>query len=148
MSTALQANLMTLGRRQFLVVCLVLASLAALTAWAVLSPEMYALYCERYYLPSVQGRFGFQAGRVSVPGQEQALLVVTTVQAGGPFEAAGFRVGDIPVDHHGGLTHLCGALQSAEDGETADITVINMRDWGWGYQARRDLHLPPTRRQP
>jgi hypothetical protein len=140
------ARLMTLGRRHLFVLLFGLTSLAVLVAWAALSPEMYAYYCEQHYIPSVAGKFGFEARRLPVPGYEDELLGVSVVEPGGVFDRAGFRAGDIPVDHHGGLTRLCVALQLAEDGEAARVVVINAAEWATGYRARRELAVPPVAR--
>ena len=141
------ARLVTLGRRNFFVLLFVLCSLAVLVAWAVLNPEMYAYYCEQHYIPSVAGRFGFEARRVPVPGYEDEFLGIAVVEPGGVLDRAGFRAGDIPVDHHGGLTRFCVALQSAEDGEEGHVVVINATEWASGYHARRELAVPPLARR-
>ncbi len=132
-------KLITLGRNQFLVICVSLVAMATLIVWALLSPAFYAFYCEHHYLPAVESSFGFHAERIALPGNEYRPLAITALAPGGPFENAGFRVGDIPVDHHGGLNRLCSALRFAESGGEAHITVVNVADRASGRARRREV---------
>ena len=122
-------RLITLGRTQFLLVCVGLL-VVGFAAWVVFGPTFHLYDCEHRYLPSVEGKFGFHAERIRVPGVDHPHLGITVVQPGGPFDQAGFRAGDIPVDHHGGLQRLCGALRYAEEGGEPEIAVVNVATWG------------------
>jgi hypothetical protein len=131
-----RARLITLGRTQFLLVCAGLL-VVGFAAWVVFSPALHLYDCEHRYLPSVEERFGFHAERIAVPGADHQLLGITIVRPGGLFDRAGFRVGDIPVDYHGGLARLCGALKYAEEGGEPEVAVVNVAAWGEQRTSRR-----------
>jgi hypothetical protein len=137
---------LTLGRKQYLYLTLTFVLMGLLIWWAVFHPAVYHQWCIRYYIPSVQERFGFRVGRISVPGLPYQPLALVEVTAGGPLSWAGFRVGDIPVDHHGGETAFCGALQGAERSGYSNITVINADDWDNERRSRRELTIPSVAR--
>jgi hypothetical protein len=118
--------------------------LASLITWAVFQPAVYHLWCVSYYIPSVEARFGFRAEPIAIPGTDYRWLGVVEVTPGGALSRAGFRPGDIPVDHHGGETAFCSALESADEPEAdgyRKISVINVREWDTGRAARRELEI-------
>jgi len=134
-----------LGRGTFLYVVVTLVLVATLVVSALLHPAAYHQWCLRYYIPSVQDRFGFRAAPVSISGSEQRRLGIVDVTPGGVFSRAGFRPGDIPVDYHGGETAFCSVLQAAEDRAARryrKIDVINLSQWDVGWEARRELEIP------
>lgn len=138
---------LTLGRREYFFLTLTLLLISLLISWAVFQPALYHQWCLRYYIPSVQALFGFRAARISVAGLPHEPLALVEVTPGGPFSSAGFRVGDIPVDHHGGETAFCAALQGAQDGGYSDVYVINADDWGKARRSRREIAIPSPRHE-
>jgi hypothetical protein len=130
-----------LGRREYLYLSLTLVLVALLVLWAVLHPAIYHEWCVRYYIPSVQEQFGFKAERISLVDAPYRPLTLVQITPGGLLDRAGFRAGDIPVDHHGGETAFCGALQYATEGGEPSVSVINAGEWSRGYAARRTLTL-------
>ena len=130
-----------LGRREYLYLSLTLTLVALLVLWAALHPTVYHQWCVRYYIPSRQEEFGFKAERISVAGTEYLPLALVQITPGGLLDRAGFRPGDIPVDHHGGETAFCGALQHATEGGQPSVSVINAGEWSAGHHARRTLRL-------
>jgi hypothetical protein len=136
-----------LGAREFVYLVATLTCLTLAIVWGLFHRELYHQWCVRYYVPSVQARFGFRAERITVPHvPHYQPLVILEVVPDGPLSRAGFRVGDISVDHHGGETAFCGALQRAEEGKASDVRVINASDWHQGWTARRDLSIPSLER--
>ena len=133
----------TLGRNEYLFLSLTLVLLGLIAAWFA-SPAIYHQWCVRHYIPSMQDRFGFRADRIHVPDLSYEPLAVVDIKAGGPFSRAGFRLGDIPVDYHGGDLAFCGALQGAEQGEHSTVSVINAGDWHKGERPRREITIPPV----
>ena len=135
-------RLIELSRTHALILALALVLLLLLVTWALLHPAVYAYWCERDYIPSVQTKFGFRAARIAVPEATYHPLAIVEVTPSGALSSAGFMAGDIPVEYHGGLEAFCGALQSAEGGTSSQVAVINVRDWPVGYEARRELRVP------
>jgi hypothetical protein len=131
-----------LSRTHWLILAFALVLLLLLLSWALLHPAVYAYWCEREYIPSVQAKFGFRAARIAVPEATYRPLAVVDVTPNGALSSAGIMPGDIPVEYHGGLEAFCGALQSAEEGTSTQLAVINVRDWAGGYEARRELRVP------
>jgi hypothetical protein len=139
-------RLFVLGHRESLYLGMALALIGMLIAWAVFHPAVYHDWCLRHYIPSMQERLGFRAARIPVPGRTRGPLALVEVVPSGPMARAGFRVGDIPVDHHGGETAFCGALQGAEAGGYSKVSVANAADWAAGVRSRRELTIPPVAR--
>jgi hypothetical protein len=134
-----------LGPGAFLYLVATLVLVAGPIASAVLQPAVYHQWCVRYYIPSVEARFGFRSGRILIPGTDYRWLGVVEVTPGGALSRAGFRPGDIPVDHHGGETAFCYALESASDAEAGGyrrVNAINVSDWPSGRRATRELEIP------
>src|SRR5215472_2285654 len=99
---------LVLGGRQYLYLTVTLILTGLLISWGVFHPALYHRWCIEYYIPRVQDRFGFRAARTVVRGLPYEPLTLVYIAPGGPLARAGFRVGDIPVDHHGGETAFCG----------------------------------------
>jgi hypothetical protein len=136
-----------LGGRDFVYLVATLTCLALAIVWGLFHRDLYHQWCVGYYIPSVHARFGFRAERITVPHvHSYQPLAILEVVPDGPLSRAGFRAGDIPVDHHGGETAFCGALQRAEEGRASDVRVINASDWHHGWTARRDLTIPSLER--
>jgi hypothetical protein len=68
-------------------------------------------------------------------------FVFQHVAAGGAFDRAGFRSGDVPVQHHPGLDWFCYALEQASSGNAAEVTVINVDDLANGWQPARVIPI-------
>jgi hypothetical protein len=96
--------------------------------------------CLRYAL-AAQNRFGFQAGDL-IRGDEHT-FVIQEVKAGGHFDEAGFRAGDVPVQYHPGLDWFCYALEEATKGNASEVTVINVEDLSNGWQRARVIPIAP-----
>jgi hypothetical protein len=113
-----------------------------LLAWCSLgSPAFYDYECEHTYLPSVERRFGFVGGRARVPGDDWTAYTLVRVDPEGVLGKAGFRSGDVPVAHHGGLAEFCAALQWSESAhDSFEVEVINIDDWDAG--SRRRIVIP------
>ena len=113
-------------------------------AWFALGqPAFYAHECEHSYLPTAEARFGFRGGRVGVSDQGSSEYALVQVDPSGFLGRAGFRSGDVPVAHHGGLASFCYALQASEAvedrGEVArEVSVVRADD----RQSRRTLVVP------
>ena len=131
---------LSLTRGHWVVLVLGLASILLLSFYGFVHPGYFVFDCEHRYLPSVEGRFGFRGGRISLPGREYEPYALLEVDPHGPLGQAGFISGDVPVNHHGGLEDFCGALQSADDGHNPEIRVINGHDYD--SSARRSIRIP------
>jgi hypothetical protein len=105
--------------------------------------------CEHEYLPSLSADLGFRTGRIPVRDYPEEPLGIVQVDQSGPMYAAGFRAGDIPLDHHGGMMAFCGAFQGAALGEETRIVVTTAEYWPAPEPLSRELTVPtpPKRRQ-
>jgi hypothetical protein len=90
---------------------------------------------------AAQNRFGFQAGDL-IQGDEHAFMI-QHVTAGGLFDKAGVRAGDVPVQFHPGLDLFCYALDQATAGKASELTVINVQDLADGWQRARVITIDP-----
>ena len=133
----------SLNRSTYLVLLLIVIPAGAFMVWEQLFPSIYYYRCIESVIPSAQGRLGFTFGPVVLPETKEQRLALIEVKPNGPLGRAGFRSGDIPVAHHGGVTEFCGALGAAEEGEAYGINVINLSDWSVdGPDRRRTLYIP------
>jgi hypothetical protein len=138
-------RLLRLGRAHYVVFSLALLFILGLSGWFYSSPAVYHYRCIHEYLPLAQKRFGFDVGRVPVPGAGRNVLAVLRVDPAGVLARAGFRPGDIPVDQHGGESAFCAALQGAERGGYSRVMVVNVADLEKRPLARRELEIPSPR---
>jgi hypothetical protein len=134
-----------LGRGQWFIVVISLCFIVLLCLWGFGHPSYFVYDCEHRYLPSVQERFGFKGGRLTLPGRDHEPYTLLEVDPSGPLGRAGFRAGDVPVFQHGGLAEFCGAIHSAEEGYSPEVRVIS----GHSYDAspRRSVKIPPMPRE-
>ena len=130
MNSATPHGLVRLAHGHFWIILAGLMVVSIATVVAVW-PLPYVVYCAHSYIPSAQTRWGFTAGRLPLtrPSGDGAFFAITEVARGGRFDHLGFRSGDVPVDHHGGLIAFCSALRSAAHGEPADVVVVNADAW-------------------
>ncbi len=130
-----------LSRGHFLVVSLglVLMSVLYFGVWEFAYPSFWLEDCEKTFLPSLEGKYGFKGGAVSRPNHNSVDYGFQAIDPTGSFAKAGFRVGDIPVDHHGGFRNFCGAMHLAEGGETAHVTVARAPEYS--YEGRIELTI-------
>lgn len=138
---------MVLTRAHFLALSLALVLLSVLWfgVWEFAYPSFWLEDCEKAFLPSVEGKYGFKGGAISRPDDNSVYYGFQAVNPTGPFARAGFRAGDIPVDHHGGFRQFCGAMHIAEDGVAAQVTV--MRPPEYSYDGRQTLTIPSLGRK-
>jgi len=138
---------MFLTRAHFLALSLflVLLSVLYLGVNEFAYPSFWLEDCEKTFLPSVQQKYGFKGGPMSRPNDNSLYYGFQEIDPGGPFAKAGFRRGDIPVDHHGGFRDFCGAMHVAEDGGEGRVTVMRAPDYD--YEGRRFLTIPSLRRR-
>jgi hypothetical protein len=131
-----------LGKQQWVVLSLGLSLMITL-AWCSLGNPAYNDYeCEHIYLPSVEKRFGFVGGRTRLPDEEWRPYTLVEVDPEGLLGRLGFRSGDVPVAHHGGLPTFCDAIRRSEEGRTAfEVAVVNIAEWS-SYSPRR-IVIPP-----
>jgi hypothetical protein len=137
-------------RRVFLLLAATFVCLSIVVVWLLEGP--FAEYrCEHQYLPSVGADLGFRPGRIPVRDWPEGPVGIIEIDPDGPMYAAGFRAGDIPLDHHGGMMAFCGALQSAALGQGAQIVMTTSAFWPGPEPRRRELTVPtspsPKRRQ-
>lgn len=127
--------------RRFFVVVLTLSLLSVTTFWLLERP-LHEYYCQHEYIPSMGAVLGFRAGPIPVSGDWEGPLGLVSVDEAGPMYAAGFRVGDIPLEYHGGMMAFCGALQYAESGGDARIVVTTSDEWPAAGLKSRELLVP------
>ena len=133
----------TCGMTHWVAVMLTVNLIVVAGIWLVADPAQYRFDCEYRYLPSVQQTFGFQGGRFNDRSHDFEPYVLLRVDPAGSLGPVGFREGDAPVAHHGGLVDFCDALQQAERGVESQVHVVNLYDLAGG---RRVLKvLPPSR---
>jgi hypothetical protein len=116
-------------------------------AWAELAPSIYFYNCVESYIPSVQERLGFRLGLITPKGEDGQQWALVEVVPSGPLGQAGFRSGDVPVEHHGGVTAFCYALEAAHEVDGyRRIDVVNAADWDTeGPNRRRKLEIPKVK---
>jgi hypothetical protein len=102
---------------------------------------------ERDLLPRYQKEFGFHGDRVATSdsrGEKVALYALVGIDPRGPLGRAGFRAGDAPVAHHGGMNEFAYALRRARCGEATGIKVVQVSQWGVPDRAVRELIVPAS----
>jgi hypothetical protein len=131
-----------LAKQQWVVLSLGLGLMITL-AWCSLGNPAYFDYeCEHTYLPSVERRFGFVGGRTAVPDEDGRPYTLVQVDPKGLLGRLGFRSGDVPVAHHGGLPTFCDAIHRSEEGRSSfEVAVVNIAEWG--SSSRRRFVIPP-----
>jgi predicted metalloprotease with PDZ domain len=100
---------------------------------------------EKVSLPKYEAAYGFRGGRIYLryaSGEPTDAYALVHVDPDGPLGRAGFRSGDIPVAHHGGVEEFDWALGHAEAGEAAPVTVIQASEWSSPNGQFRRLTVP------
>jgi hypothetical protein len=127
----------TLGPWQFLYLVAVLLIFGTLF-FVVLFAPLVRRYQWRLDVQAHEQPFGFRLGQID-EGQIRDWGILA-VMPGGRFAAAGFRPGDIPVEHHGnGMWDLAFALDEAVAGRRACVMV-----WNDHVATRREVCLAGT----
>jgi hypothetical protein len=133
--------------RVFVVMIVTILCLGVIVFWVVEGP-MVEHHCEHEYLPALGAALGFRTGRIPVRDYPEGPLGIIQVDPHGPMYATGFRTGDIPLDHHGGMMAFCGAFQGAAFGQDARIVVTTVEYWPGSEPTPRELVVPkPPERQ-
>ena len=116
--------------------------LMIMLAWCSLgTPAVSDYECEHTYLPSVEKRFGFVGGRTRLPDEDWRPYGLVQVDPEGLLGRLGFRSGDVPVAHHGGLATFCAAIHGSEEGRASfEVAVVNIAEWG---NSPRRFVIPP-----
>jgi hypothetical protein len=95
--------------RTWAIVTGTLLLLLFIVAFGVYDRALDEWYWLTFAAPALQGELGFRTGSVPVKnydGQLSQLFGITSVHAGGRFDRAGFRAGDVPSEWfmHGGAS--------------------------------------------
>jgi hypothetical protein len=132
--------------RVFVVTVLTIGCLGVVVFWLLKGP-IAEYRCEHEYLPSFGADLGLRIGAVPVPNDPERPVGIGQIDSHGPMYAAGFRSGDIPLAHHGGMMDLCGALLSAGQGAEARVMVTTAEYWPAPEPKPRELvvPIPPSR---
>jgi hypothetical protein len=129
-----------LGRVFFLMV-LTIVCLGVVAFWLLEDP-LAEYQCELEYLPARGADLGFRTGRIPVRDYAEGPVGIVHIDPRGPMYAAGFRVGDIPLAHHGGMMEFCGALIGAAHGREERIYVTTADHWPTTEPQPRELLIP------
>ena len=129
-----------LGRLQLAVVASLLAVFVSIYYLAFSPVDV-----ETVSLPKYEATYGFRGGRISLryqTGEQTQAYALVQVNPDGPLGRAGFRSGDVPVAHHGGVAEFEWALRQAESGQAAPVTVIQASEWSSPNGQFRRLTIP------
>ena len=140
----------TLGWSHWWIACAAILSAVVLTAHFTLSPAYFAHDCEYQYLPSMERRLGFKGARTQAEVCPQCYFLAE-VRPDGILGRAGFVTGDAPIEHHGGLSNFCGAVQRAQGPLPAtrerlrsqEVNVVNVLDPGLREPRRMTVPAAP-----
>lgn len=112
-----------LGPWHFAVLVAVLL-LHALLMGIILWVPVLATHLARLEVQRHESAFGFRLERVHE--YQRPEWRIAQIVPGGRMSAAGFRAGDLPIDHHGrGLQQLEWALRESAAGRRACVLVLN-----------------------
>jgi hypothetical protein len=129
-----------LTRAHFVFILVSLAGLGIVVGIVVLTPyQIYNVKCSLFDMPEYEKTFGFRLGAVGAEGGGR-VTGVTWVQAGGAFDRAGVRAGDIPRMHHG-IGEVCGELAAALLGREASLRLYRSHLSRPGESEARDVQL-------
>jgi hypothetical protein len=147
MTASMQEAMSRQLRRVFIVMVVTIVCLGVVAFWLLEGP-IAEYQCEHKHLPSFGPNLGFRTGRIPVRDYSEGPLGIVQIDPRGPMYAAGFRVGDIPLDHHGGMMAFCGALIGAAHGREERILVTTADYWPGAEPRPRELLIPrrPTGR--
>jgi len=113
--------------------------MVAVAVGLLLQGPLHRAECVRYIL-SVEDRFGFRSGWLAQV--EHDTFAILDVSPGGLFARAGFRSGDVPVEHHDGLGAFRVALSESSAGHWSEVTVIHAAELADGWPRARVISIP------
>ena len=128
-------------RRVFLAIVVTIACLGVVVIWLLDGP-IAEYRCEHETIPSLGADLGFRSGKIPVRNWQEGLLGIVQIDPLGPMYAAGFRAGDIPLAHHGGMMAFCGALIGANHGREERLYVTTADYWPSTEPRPRELLIP------